>query len=407
MAKPQVVADGVDGEVEGGGSFLCGHASEEPHFEKPGHVGITRRDPVQGTVDVENRLEIEVPGRLLNGAWLGERQRPPASTLFGCAGAGVVHQDAAHRAGGEGVELGAGANIGRQVGAEAEKYLVHEGGGLECVGGALTPHLAGCQPVQVLVDQGHEARKRFRASPSQFRQVFRDRARAGVTHGTHYPSGPVRPRARPGMMLPNRRNRRIALVELCGNSRMKVVSAGVTVSMRILPNNTFRAAALSLAVCASLALSAEVPTEGSKAPGFTLQSQEGKTVNLNDFKGQWVVLYFYPKDMTQGCTIEAHNFQRDQDQYNAKHAAIVGVSADSVDSHVQFCTKENLTFKLLADPGKEMIGSYGSLAANGAVAARNTFLIDPQGVIRKVYTAVKPNPHSEEVLAALAELQKK
>jgi peroxiredoxin Q/BCP len=160
----------------------------------------------------------------------------------------------------------------------------------------------------------------------------------------------------------------------------------------------------ALALFASLQ-AAEVPAVGSKAPDFTLQSQEGKKVSLKDFKGQWVVLYFYPKDMTQGCTIEAHNFQRDQDQYTAKHAAIVGVSADTIDSHQQFCTKENLTFKLLADPDKGVISSYGSLAPNGAVAARNTFLIDPNGVIRKVYTQVKPNPHSEEVLAALSELK--
>jgi peroxiredoxin Q/BCP len=150
---------------------------------------------------------------------------------------------------------------------------------------------------------------------------------------------------------------------------------------------------------------ADMPAEGSKAPDFTLQSQEGKTVSLKDFQGQWVVLYFYPKDMTQGCTIEAHNFQRDLAQYTAKHAAIVGVSADNIDSHQQFCTKESLTFKLLADPDKKMIASYGSLAGNGMVASRNTFIIDPQGVIRKVYTGVKPNPHSEEVLAALTELQ--
>jgi peroxiredoxin Q/BCP len=160
------------------------------------------------------------------------------------------------------------------------------------------------------------------------------------------------------------------------------------------------AAAMMLAVHA-----ADIPAEGSKAPDFTLQSQEGKTVSLKDFRGQWVVLYFYPKDMTQGCTIEAHNFQRDQAQYTEKKAAIVGVSADNIDSHQQFCTKENLTFKLLADPEKKMIAAYGSLAANGMVAARNTFIIDPRGVIRKVYTGVKPNPHSEEVLAELTALQ--
>ncbi len=161
---------------------------------------------------------------------------------------------------------------------------------------------------------------------------------------------------------------------------------------------------LSLQVVGS-ALAADLPAEGSNAPDFTLQSQEGKSVSLKDFRGQWVVLYFYPKDMTQGCTIEAHNFQRDLAQYTAKKAAIVGVSADNIDSHQQFCTKESLTFKLLADPDKKMIAAYGSLAGNGMVASRNTFLIDPKGVIRKVYTGVKPNVHSEEVLTALGELQ--
>jgi len=151
-----------------------------------------------------------------------------------------------------------------------------------------------------------------------------------------------------------------------------------------------------------------VPAVGTAAPDFTLSSQEGKTVSLHDYKGQWVVLYFYPKDMTQGCTIEAHNFQRDLPQYDAKNAAILGVSVDTVDSHVQFCTKESLTFKLLADPDKKVVTKYGSTQTFGTttVAARNTFLIDPKGVIRKVYVKVNPNPHSTEVLAALDELKK-
>lgn len=149
---------------------------------------------------------------------------------------------------------------------------------------------------------------------------------------------------------------------------------------------------------------ADMPAVGSVAPDFTLSSQEGKQVSLKDFRGQWVVLYFYPKDMTQGCTIEAHNFQADQDKYTAKKAAIVGVSVDSVDSHVQFCTKENLTFKLLADPTHGVVDKYGSMGT--VVANRNTFLIDPKGVIRKVYVKVSPNPHSAEVLADLDGLQK-
>src|SRR5580692_4239445 len=95
--------------------------------------------------------------------------------------------------------------------------------------------------------------------------------------------------------------------------------------------------AASMIVSAAFATAAEVPAEGTKAPDFTLKNQEGKAISLHDYKGKWVVLYFYPKDMTPGCTIEAHNFQADQPKFTAKKAAIVGVSVDTVDSHVQFC----------------------------------------------------------------------
>ena len=168
------------------------------------------------------------------------------------------------------------------------------------------------------------------------------------------------------------------------------------------------ATALLLATAGTAARAAEVPTVGAPAPDFTLKSQENKTVNLHDFKGKWVVLYFYPKDMTPGCTIEAHNFQADQDKYTKMNAAIVGVSVDPVDSHVEFCTKENLTFKLLSDPDKKVVTTYGSTQKFGdnVVANRNTFIIDPKGVIRKVFINVKPNPHSQEVLATLDELKK-
>ncbi len=157
----------------------------------------------------------------------------------------------------------------------------------------------------------------------------------------------------------------------------------------------------------STARAAEVPAAGSAAPGFTLNSQEGTPVSLNDYRGKWVVLYFYPKDMTTGCTIEAHNFQRDLAEYDKRGAVILGVSVDSVDSHVQFCTKESLTFKLLSDTSHDVVTKYGSLSEGGKsiVALRNTFVIDPSGVVRQVFTKVSPNPHSEEVLAALDTLR--
>jgi len=153
---------------------------------------------------------------------------------------------------------------------------------------------------------------------------------------------------------------------------------------------------------------ATIPAPGNNAPDFTLPSQEGATVNLKDFRGSWVVLYFYPKDQTPGCTREAHNFQSDQPKYTKRHAVVLGVSVDSVDSHKKFCAKEGLNFKLLADTNGKVSKAYGSLTNFGVVkfAARHTFLIDPNGKIAKVYTSVEPVRHSEEVLLALDQLQK-
>ena len=158
----------------------------------------------------------------------------------------------------------------------------------------------------------------------------------------------------------------------------------------------------ALLVClAALGLAAaEVPQAGQTAPTFALPSQDGTSIDLHQFHGKWVVLYFYPKDMTQGCTIEAHNFQQDLPKFDQRNAVILGVSVDSTDSHQQFCTKESLTFRLLADTDKKVVDMYGSLNARG-MASRNTFLIDPSGKIVKVWTGVNPSHHSEEVLAAL------
>ena len=166
------------------------------------------------------------------------------------------------------------------------------------------------------------------------------------------------------------------------------------------------AAALSLGV--ARAADETMPSVGQSAPTFTLPSQTGEPIALKSYRGKWVVLYFYPKDMTTGCTIEAHNFQRDQAKFDADHAVILGVSVDTVDSHKQFCTKDGLTFHLLADPQHKVVDEYGSLGSfmGLQIANRNTFLINPQGKIVKVWTKVDPTHHSEEVLAALATLER-
>ena len=153
----------------------------------------------------------------------------------------------------------------------------------------------------------------------------------------------------------------------------------------------------------------KAPAVGSAAPDFTLNSQDGKPVSLHDFKGKWVVLYFYPKDMTTGCTIEAHNFQRDLSKYEAKNAVVLGVSVQDAKSHQEFCAKESLTFKLLADTEKRVSDEYGSVLNMGVMklSSRHTFLIDPSGVIRKEWMDVDVKTHSDDVLVSLDELQKK
>src|SRR5579862_9745651 len=151
-----------------------------------------------------------------------------------------------------------------------------------------------------------------------------------------------------------------------------------------------------------------VPAVGTVAPDFTLESQEGP-VSLHNYKGKWVVLYFYPRDQTPGCTIEAHGFQTDLDKYNKINAVVLGVSVDTVQSHKDWCAKDGLNFKLLSDADKKISALYGSqrtIPQLGTIAARNTFLIDPQGKIVKEFIKVNPTGHCAEVLAAPSDLQK-
>src|SRR5881394_2393336 len=148
-----------------------------------------------------------------------------------------------------------------------------------------------------------------------------------------------------------------------------------------------------VALCASVALAlvpGEPPAVGSAAPDFQLTTNEGNQASLKDYRGKWVVLYFYPKDFTSGCTLEAHNFQRDLAKYAAMNAVILGVSVDTAESHQSFCAKEGLNFKLLSDPDAKVSAAYGSVMEyKGAkLSARNTFVIDTAGKVAKVFAGV-------------------
>jgi len=164
---------------------------------------------------------------------------------------------------------------------------------------------------------------------------------------------------------------------------------------------------VGVAVVRAMRTGEKAPSSGTPAPDFTLNSQDGKPLSLRDLRGKWVVLYFYPKDFTSGCTREAHNFQRDLRQYEQKNAIIVGVSVQDEATHQKFCAKESLSFKLLADTKYEVSSSYDSLVNLGVakLSARHTFLIDPTGVVRETYLNVNAEKHSAEVLAALSQLQ--
>jgi len=164
---------------------------------------------------------------------------------------------------------------------------------------------------------------------------------------------------------------------------------------------------IGVAVVRAMRTGEKAPSSGSLAPDFTLNSQDGKPLRLRDLRGKWVVLYFYPKDFTSGCTKEAHNFQRDLPQYEQKNAIILGVSVQDEATHQKFCAKEGLSFKLLADTKYDVSSSYDSLVNLGVakLSARHTFLIDPAGVVRKTYLDVNAEKHSAEVLADLSQLQ--
>lgn len=161
----------------------------------------------------------------------------------------------------------------------------------------------------------------------------------------------------------------------------------------------------------AFAIGGTLPDLDQPAPDFTLTgiapSANGEAretqLSLSDFAGHWLVLYFYPRDFTPGCTLEARGFQNDLAAFRKAGAAVVGVSADDAESHTRFCGSEALAFPLLSDPGGVISRLYGSWIP--PFSQRHTFLIDPQGSLRARWTAVRPSGHSQEVLAALRELQ--
>jgi thioredoxin-dependent peroxiredoxin len=156
-------------------------------------------------------------------------------------------------------------------------------------------------------------------------------------------------------------------------------------------------------VPAAAALGGPQPAIDQPAPDFRLPSNGGGIISLADYQGKWVVVYFYPKDFTSGCTLEARRFQQDLPKYQAKNTQILGISADGVDSHAEFCDSEGLRFPLLADVNGAVSKAYGSWL--GAVSLRHTYIIDPAGILRERYIGVNPAIHSTEVLSRLSELQ--
>jgi peroxiredoxin Q/BCP len=145
-------------------------------------------------------------------------------------------------------------------------------------------------------------------------------------------------------------------------------------------------------------------SEGSKAPDFTLQGSDGKSHSLSEFKGKNVILYFYPKDDTPGCTIEAKEFNRSIDAIEEKGAVVIGVSKDDIASHDKFKKKYGLEFLLLSDPDSRVIKlyeSYGDRGIFGMGTLRRTFIIGKDGKISKIFNKVRPLGHSGEVLSCI------
>lgn len=178
------------------------------------------------------------------------------------------------------------------------------------------------------------------------------------------------------------------------NFRKRIISLGAVLLML----------AAWMPMSSALALGGEQPALDQLAPTFTLPSNEGgQDIALSDFRGSWLVAYFYPQDFTSGCTLEARRFQKDLPKYLERNTKIVGISTDNVASHSDFCDSEGLRFPLLADTTGAVSKAYGSYLSGRSL--RHTYIIDPDGILRARFLGVNPSIHSAEVLARLEELQ--
>ena len=147
---------------------------------------------------------------------------------------------------------------------------------------------------------------------------------------------------------------------------------------------------------------------GNRFTDFSLQNQDGKTIRLNDFAGKWLVLYVYPKDDTPGCTIQGKSFTASKQEFDEANIAVVGVSADDVASHKDFCNKFAFTIDLLADPNHQLLqaAGVGQSDYKGTMYwDRTSFVIDPEGTLRKTYLKVKPEGHEQVLLTDIKAMQ--
>lgn len=190
---------------------------------------------------------------------------------------------------------------------------------------------------------------------------------------------------------------------------VKTVTSGLLASMLLL-NTAPISPIFNNIIPSSVAVAASLPLVGSDAPDFSIPANTGSSISKKDLLGKTTVLYFYPGDFTQGCTIEAQAFQRDYDQYKALGVQIIGVSVDSIEKHLDFSKKYGLSFTLASDQGGVVSNAFGSLLDLGFIGKfsnRQTYIIDKEGKIAAVFTDVegKVAKHSEEVLKKLSELK--